>query len=289
MPHPEVRWKSKMSWRAKLQKPVRPKLVPISDGLAKRLGHGMMLIPTALEVDAMVRKIPCGQVSTLAQIRQRLARWHNVEVTCPLVTGIFLRIVAEAAEEDRLGGAADIAPYWRVVRDKGQLNTKFPGGVELQAQRLIDEGHRVENGRVVMSDDGRELRREARANNLNLLFPKRWVSPYTCETPDAKTFEKDLFHNCRFPAVGVERLPADDRLGDATAAGEIWPGDVAHARSRPSCCFPSRPCGPRRARARCKLANVRPTFGCRRWTISRRWSWLALRGKPVVLVFGSYT
>ncbi len=149
MPHAKVRWKSKMSWRAKLQKPVRPKLVPISDGMAKRFGHGMMLIPTALEVDAMVRKIGYGQVSTLAQIRQRLARWHNVDVTCPLVTGIFLRIVAEAAEEDRMSGKDDIAPYWRVVRTHGRLNPKFPGGAELQAQRLMDEGHRVENGRVV--------------------------------------------------------------------------------------------------------------------------------------------
>ncbi len=152
MPNSEVRWKVKTSWRAKLQKQTRPKLVPISDGLAKRLGHGMMLIPTALEVDAMVRKIPRGQVSTLAQIRQRLARWHNVDVTCPLVTGIFLRIVAEAAEEDRQSGAADIAPYWRVVRDNGRLNPKFPGGAALQARRLMDEGHRVENGRVVISD-----------------------------------------------------------------------------------------------------------------------------------------
>jgi alkylated DNA nucleotide flippase Atl1 len=152
MPNPEVRWKSKTSWRAKLQKPGRPKLVPISDGMAKRLGHGMMLIPTALEVDAMVRKIPYGQISTLAQIRKRLARWHNVDVTCPLVTGIFLRIVAEAAEEDRLSGNDDIAPYWRVVRDNGGLNSKFPGGVELQARRLMDEGHRVEKGRVVMPD-----------------------------------------------------------------------------------------------------------------------------------------
>jgi 6-O-methylguanine DNA methyltransferase, DNA binding domain len=152
MPHPKVRWKSKMSWRAKLKKPARPKLVPISDGLAKRLGHGMMLIPTALEVDAMVRKIGYGQVSTLAQVRQRLARWHNVDVTCPLVTGIFLRIVAEAAEEDRKSGANDITPYWRVVRDHGRLNPKFPGGAELQAQRLMDEGHTVEKGRVVMSE-----------------------------------------------------------------------------------------------------------------------------------------
>jgi hypothetical protein len=52
----------------------------------------MMLIPTALEVDGMIRKIPRGQVSTLAEIRKRLARWHDVDVTCPLVTGIFLRM-----------------------------------------------------------------------------------------------------------------------------------------------------------------------------------------------------
>src|SRR5271169_1228459 len=119
MPGAKVAWKSKTSWRAKLYKPTMPKLVPVSDGLARRLGHGMMLIPTALEVDAMVRKIPYGQVSTLGQIRSRLARWHNADVTCPLVTGIYLRIVAEAAEEDRLAGKTDITAYWRVVRDDG--------------------------------------------------------------------------------------------------------------------------------------------------------------------------
>jgi alkylated DNA nucleotide flippase Atl1 len=120
--------------------------------MAGRLGHGMMLIPTALEVDAMIRKIPRGQVSTLAQIRKRLARWHNAEVTCPLVTGIFLRIVAEAAEEDRAAGRADITPYWRVVREDGRLIAKFPGGVERQAEQLRAEGHPVERGKVVMGN-----------------------------------------------------------------------------------------------------------------------------------------
>src|SRR5271169_118587 len=105
---------------------MQPKLVLVPEGMAKRLSHGMMLIPTALEVDAMIRKISRGQVTTLAQIRKRLARWHNADVTCPLVTGIFLRIVAEAAEEDRLAGRQEITPYWRVVRGDGGLNAKFP-------------------------------------------------------------------------------------------------------------------------------------------------------------------
>lgn len=148
MPGPRVQWKTKTSWRAKLHKPALPRLVRVPDGMATRLGDGIMLIPTALEVDAMVRKIARGQVSTLAQIRSRLARWHNVDVTCPLVTGIFLRIVAEAAEEDRLAGLQELAPYWRVVGDDGKLNSKFPGGIEAQARRLTAEGHTIREGRV---------------------------------------------------------------------------------------------------------------------------------------------
>ena len=150
MPVPKVQWKSRTSWRVKLHKPVQPKLVPISEGMAKRFGNGMMLIPTALQVDAMIRKIPYGQLSTLAQIRQRLAQWHRVEMTCPLVTGIFLRIVAEAAEEDRHDGKTDVTPYWRVVRDDGELYAKFPGGVAAQAAHLKQEGHTIEGDRVAL-------------------------------------------------------------------------------------------------------------------------------------------
>ena len=149
MPVVKLQWRTRTSWRAKLHKPLVPRLVPVPDGMAKRLGPGIMLIPTALEVDAMIRKIPRGQVSTLAQIRKRLAEWHNADVTCPLVSGIFLRIVAEAAEEDRRAGKSDITPYWRVVREAGRLNAKFPGGAEMQAERLRSEGHIIEHGRIV--------------------------------------------------------------------------------------------------------------------------------------------
>jgi alkylated DNA nucleotide flippase Atl1 len=143
--------KPKASWRAKLLKTTLPRLVPVPEGMTKRLGTGMMLIPTALEIDAMIRKIPHGQVSSISQIRRRLARWHAVDVTCPLVTGIFLRIVAEAAEEDRLAGMREVTPYWRVVREKGELNAKFPGGVEEQARRLAEEGHTIAGDRVVQT------------------------------------------------------------------------------------------------------------------------------------------
>lgn len=101
---------------------------------------GRMLISSPLEIDAVVRRIPPGRVLTMGALRDNLARNHKADYTCPLTTGIFLRIVAEATEEEKAGGQLRTAPYWRVVRDDGALLDKLPGGVEAQARRLDEEG-----------------------------------------------------------------------------------------------------------------------------------------------------
>ncbi|MFC1939484.1 hypothetical protein ACFLXO_02205 [Chloroflexota bacterium] len=41
-------------------------------------------------------------------------------------------------------GKTDVTPYWRTLKAGGQLNEKFPGGVEAQAARLKEEGHTIE-------------------------------------------------------------------------------------------------------------------------------------------------
>ncbi len=58
-------------------------------------------------------------------------------MTCPLTTGIFLRIAAEAAGEDDGSGKTRITPYWRVVKDDDSLNPEFPGGMEGFGRRAI--------------------------------------------------------------------------------------------------------------------------------------------------------
>ncbi len=40
-------------------------------------------------------------------------------------------------------GKTDITPYWRTLKSKGELNEKFPGGVEAQATHLKEEGHTI--------------------------------------------------------------------------------------------------------------------------------------------------
>ena len=131
--------KSKLSCREKLEKDQEPRLVKIPPKMS-RFGKGTMLIPTPKLVDALVRRIPKGKLITVGELRRKLAADFGADVACPLTTGIFVRIAAEAAEEDRANGRRRITPYWRVVKDDGSLNAKFPGGEELQSQRLRDDG-----------------------------------------------------------------------------------------------------------------------------------------------------
>lgn len=122
-------------------------------------GRGKMLIPKPLDVDALVRMIQDGKLATVDRIRERLARDANANFTCPLTAGIFLRISAEAAEEDLGDGKTGITPYWRVVKKDGSLNEKFPGGVEAQAARLRQEGHGIEAGKGKKTPKVRDFER----------------------------------------------------------------------------------------------------------------------------------
>ncbi|MEA3254524.1 MAG: MGMT family protein [Candidatus Altiarchaeota archaeon] len=112
--------------------------------MEKRFGVGKMLIPKPLDVDALIRKVKEGKLITQKQIREKLAKDFKVDVTCPITTGIFVRIAAEAAEEDLRKGEKRITPYWRVLKGDGNLNEKFPGGVEAQTRHLKEEGHTIE-------------------------------------------------------------------------------------------------------------------------------------------------
>lgn len=94
------KFRSRTHWREKLEKEQEPRVVDIPSKMEKRYGKGKMLIPRPLDVDALIRKVEKGKLITQSQIREKLARDFNVDVTCPMTTGIFIRIAAEAAEED---------------------------------------------------------------------------------------------------------------------------------------------------------------------------------------------
>lgn len=138
--------KMRKTWRQKLEEdhPEHGKVVDVPPKMQNIFGPGKMLIPKPLDIDALIKKIPRGQLATVAQIRDNLAKAAHAHCSCPMTTGIFLRIVAEVAEEDLISGKREVTPYWRVIKADGSLNEKFPGGAQVQAARLKEEGHIME-------------------------------------------------------------------------------------------------------------------------------------------------
>ncbi len=137
--------RTRKTWREKLENPVAglPKVVAVPDKWIKTMGGRQILVPTPMMVDNYVRTVPARKLVTVGQIRRQLAEPFKADSTCPMTMGIFIRIISEAAEEDRQAGKRTVTPYWRVLKDDGSLNPKFPGGVEAHAEMLRAEGHKV--------------------------------------------------------------------------------------------------------------------------------------------------
>ena len=132
------------SWSEKLKDSKGlPKVEKITGKMSKRWGIGTVVIPAPMEVDEMMRRVHEGKLITINEIREALAKKHKATIGCPMTTGIFAWIAANAAEEQRQEGKKDITPYWRTLKTGGVINPKYPGGVEAQKELLEKEGHKV--------------------------------------------------------------------------------------------------------------------------------------------------
>ena len=136
--------KGKKSWKEKLNESKDlPKVVPITENMSKKWGVGTVVIPAPKEVDDIMKKVPYGKLITINEIRAILARKHGATIGCPITTGIFACIAAHAADEDAKAGRNDITPFWRTLKSGGELNPKYPGGIEYIKMRLEAEGHKI--------------------------------------------------------------------------------------------------------------------------------------------------
>lgn len=136
--------KKKTSWREKLaDSKDLPRVEKIDEKKSKRWGTGTFVIPAPIEVDEIMRKVPKGKLITINEIRQILAKKHKATIGCPITTGIFSWIAANAAGEMEREGKKRITPYWRTLKTGGILNEKYPGGLENLKKRLEAEGHKI--------------------------------------------------------------------------------------------------------------------------------------------------
>jgi hypothetical protein len=152
--------KTKKSWREKLaDNKGLPRVSEVTGRMAKCWGMGTFVIPAPLEVDALMKRVPKGCVVTINELRSALAKRHKVDFACPITTGIFSWIAAHAAAEAEAEGRKRVTPYWRTLKTGGELNPKYPGGIEKISKRLRAEGHKIvsKGRRTLVADHEKKL------------------------------------------------------------------------------------------------------------------------------------
>ncbi|MGJ7602980.1 6-O-methylguanine DNA methyltransferase [Variovorax sp. LT1R20] len=132
----------KKSWRDRLASyPHLPNVKEIPAPMRKRHGEGTIATPSPREVEEAMRGVPEGRLATVMGIGEDIAVRHRATIGCTVTTAIFAHMVAHATEESLK--AEDRTPYWRTLKIGGELNPKYPGGIEAQMARLEAEGHTV--------------------------------------------------------------------------------------------------------------------------------------------------
>ena len=131
----------KKSWLDKLNENKEPKMKKIDIDFADIPAGSNMFIASPKLIDQYINEIGVGKCIDLKTLRKDLAIEHNADYTCPVTTGIFLRIVAEANYEKLQQGKhlEEITPFWRVIEPNSPLAKKLTFGQVFLLEQIEKE------------------------------------------------------------------------------------------------------------------------------------------------------
>lgn len=130
----------KKSWKEKLNCDKSHLIKKLDKNFSDMKEGENMLIATPKIIDSYIKKIPKGIKIDIKTLRKDLALKYNADTTCPITTGIFIRVVAEAAYEKFLEKKTEITPFWRVIDYESKTSIKLACGIEFIKNRRIEEG-----------------------------------------------------------------------------------------------------------------------------------------------------
>jgi hypothetical protein len=102
-------------------------------------GGSRVIIAPPMDYDKLMKTVPKGKLITNDNIKNYLAEKYNADNTCPVSSRKFIVLSAYASVERRV----DETPYWRTLKKNGELNEKYPGGIDEQKRLLEMEGHTI--------------------------------------------------------------------------------------------------------------------------------------------------
>lgn len=117
-----------------------PKIQKITDEKSiQKYGGDKMYFAPPIAYDRVMRLVPYGKLITIGAIREYFAKQNEADFTEPITAGVFVSIAAWASFQRK----EDETPYWRTLKANGELNAKYPGGIDVQRELLEKEGHTV--------------------------------------------------------------------------------------------------------------------------------------------------
>ena len=132
-----------------------PKIQIITDRKSiEKYGGNRMYFAPPLDYDRAMKRVPYGRVTTVGEIRAYFAKQSGADFTEPITAGVFVSLAAWASDQR----TENETPYWRTLKANGELNEKYPGGIEAQKEKLEAEGHIIlsrgrKNIRYYVQDD----------------------------------------------------------------------------------------------------------------------------------------
>ena len=130
------------SWIEKRNLDKSPVIKKLKDDFADIKAGETMLIANPRLVDEYIRHIPKGKTSDISTMRKDMAAEHGADKMCPVTAGIFLRIVAEAAMEEKSNGLAisKMTPFWRIISPNSPTAKKLTFGTSFLKFQQKKEG-----------------------------------------------------------------------------------------------------------------------------------------------------
>lgn len=117
-----------------------PKFQTITDQKSiKKYGGSKMYFALPMDYDKLMKQVPYGKVIAIEKIREYFEKISSADFTESITAGIFVPIVVWASYQR----SNDETPYWRTLKANVELNAKYPGGVEVQKEKLEAEGHTI--------------------------------------------------------------------------------------------------------------------------------------------------
>ena len=104
-----------------------------------------MLISSPEKISEFIFKIPKGSYLSIKELRRGLALKAGADNTCPVTTGIFLRMAIEQHKDD------ENFPYWRVVDEKHPVVKKLnlDGRIKMRrVDNLLRKTHNPTNSGI---------------------------------------------------------------------------------------------------------------------------------------------